>query len=173
MANGGMKDVVGRAIDDSKELTLKVKLLNPNATMPTRGSEEAAGFDLYATEDFCIGSQSSVQVPLGVAVEIPKGYVGLLFARSGIATKKHLRPSNCVGVIDSDYRGEVMINLYNDSFNAFGGALGIGTAQTIHQGERIAQLVILPYISPRLIEVESLSDTDRGEGGFGSTDEKK
>lgn len=157
-------DVLGRAIDDSNMLKLRVKLLSQDAKMPTRGTSESAGYDLYATEDVVIENQKSVLVHLGVAVEIPKGYVGLLFARSGLANKKHLRPSNCVGVIDSDYRGEVMISLYNDNYHT------IHNEQVIQKGDRIAQLVILPYIAPELVLSEELSDTDRGEGGFGSTD---
>ena len=159
-------DVLGRAIDDSNSLKLRVRLLSPDATVPTLGTAGSAGFDLYATEDVEIENQRSEMIHTGVSVEIPQGYVGLLFARSGIATKKHLRPSNCVGVIDSDYRGEVMVNLYNDSYHT------IHSTQTVTKGERVAQLVILPYIAPELVLSEELSDTDRGEGGFGSTDKK-
>ena len=161
------KDVLGRAIDASKEITLKVKLLDPDAVMPTRGTADSAGYDLYALEDAEIENQTSVMVHTGIAVEIPQGYVGLLFARSGLATKKHLRPSNCVGVIDSDYRGEVMVSLYNDCYHTLTGS------QSISKGDRIAQLVLLPYIAPRMVEVEELSSTDRGEHGFGSTGEAK
>lgn len=159
-------DVLGRAIDDSNTLKLRVRRLSPDAVVPTLGTAESAGFDLYATEGVEIENQRAVLIHTGIAVEIPKGYVGLLFARSGIATKKHLRPSNCVGVIDSDYRGEVMVSLYNDNYHS------IHSTQTVSKGERVAQLVILPYISPELVLSEELSDTDRGEGGFGSTDKK-
>lgn len=164
--NSKPQDVVGKLLDEQNRLKLRVRLLSPNATMPTRGTAESAGYDLYATEDVTIDNQRAEMIHTGVSVEIPKGYVGLLFARSGIATKKHLRPSNCVGVIDSDYRGEVMVSLYNDNYHS------IHSTQTVSKGERVAQLVILPYISPELVLSEELSDTDRGEGGFGSTDKK-
>lgn len=164
----GIKDVLNRAIDDDKALKLRYKLLSPDAKAPTRGTAESAGYDLYSTADVVIENQHSEQVHLGVAVEIPTGYVGLLFARSGLAAKKHLRPSNCVGVIDSDYRGEVMVNLYNDGYDSSAS----DKVQVIEKGERVAQLVLVPYIAPKMVECEELSDTSRGTNGFGSTGSK-
>lgn len=141
---------------------IKIKKLNNNATIPTRGSEYAAGYDLHACIDkgaIDIPAGSTVKVGTGIAVEIPDGYFGAVFARSGLATKRGLRPSNCVGVVDSDYRGEVIVALHNDS----------DQCETIHVGDRIAQLVIMPYLSVEFEEVDELSDTNRGAGGFGST----
>lgn len=176
----GTSDVLGRMVDDDNRLKLKIKKLSEDAILPIRGTPDSAGYDVYSIEDATIPTQQSVQVHLGIAIEIPKGYVGLLFARSGLASKKHLRPSNCVGVVDSDYRGEVMVNLYNDTVPSTFGTVVSGMfptldsgEQIIKKGDRVAQLVILPYIAPELILCDELSDTPRGEGGFGSTDEKK
>lgn len=145
-------------------MKVNFKKLDHNATTPTRGSQNAAGLDLYACithNGGCatIAGHITAKIGTGIAVEIPDGYFGAIFARSGLATKKGLRPSNCVGVIDSDYRGEVIVALHNDS----------ALMQEIHHGDRIAQLIILPYPSVELNEVEELSDTERGAGGFGST----
>lgn len=141
---------------------IKVKKLIPDAHMPELGTPGAAGADLYAcmdTDCATIAPGSILKIGTGLAVEIPPGYFGAIFARSGLSTKKGLRPGNCVGVIDSDYRGEIIVALRNDSrFD-----------QLITNGERIAQLVILPCVSPIFVEAEELSDTERGEGGFGST----
>lgn len=141
---------------------MNIKKLNNDSIVPTKGSEYAAGLDLYAyiprgTIDIPAGA--TVKIGTGVATEIPAGCFGAVFARSGLATKRGLRPSNCVGVVDSDYRGEVIVALHNDS----------DKCETIHHGDRIAQLVIMPYIDVKLHEVSKLSDTDRGAGGFGST----
>ena len=140
---------------------MRIKLLTDTATIPTRGSEYAAGYDLYADipSDLLIFENECILIDTGISVEIPEGYFGALFARSGLATKKGLRPANCVGVIDSDYRGEVKVALFNDS----------ATSRTIKPQERIAQLVILPYAKVELEVVDELTDTVRGEGGFGST----
>lgn len=140
---------------------IPVKRLRPNAILPTYGSADAAGADLYACleESITISPGESVFVPTGIAMEIPKGYAGLAYARSGLACKRGLAPANKVGVIDSDYRGEFMIVLHNH------GKL----PQTIEHGERIAQLVITPVYTPGFAEAEELSDTTRGGGGFGST----
>ena len=140
---------------------MKIKLLTNTATIPTRGSEYSAGYDLYADipSELLIFENENVLIGTGIAVEIPKGYFGALFARSGLATKQGLRPANCVGVIDSDYRGEVKVALFNDSTNS----------KTIKPHERIAQLVILPYANVELEVVDELTDTVRGDGGFGST----
>lgn len=141
---------------------LKIKKINENAVVPTRGSKDAAGFDLYCAESSIVEilPGSTVKIHTGIQMEIPDGYVGLLFARSGIAIKKGLRPANAVGVIDSDYRGEIIVALHNDS----------NTAQYVNPGDRVAQLVIVKYFAPSIKEViEDLSETERGEGGFGSS----
>lgn len=142
-------------------MNVKIKKLNENAIIPTRGSEYAAGYDLYActTENIVIEPHSTVKVGTGLAIEIPDGYFGAIFARSGIATKRGLRPSNCVGACDSDYRGEYIVALHNDT----------DVPQTIEPHERIAQLIVMPYLPVEFTEVEELTDTVRGSGGFGST----
>ena len=140
---------------------IKVKRIRDNAILPTYGSAEAAGADLYACldEDIIIEPGASAFVPTGISMEIPKGCAGLIYARSGLACKRGLAPANKVGVIDSDYRGEFIVVLYNHGREA----------QTVCQGERIAQLVITPVFTPGFEEVEVLSDTQRASGGFGST----
>lgn len=140
---------------------VRVKKLDPNAILPTYGSECAAGADLYACnkEEIVIKAGETVLISTGIALEIPNGFAGLIYARSGIATKRGLAPANKVGVIDSDYRGEIMVALHNHS----------NTEQTIAVGERIAQLVITPYITAAFEESAELDDTIRGTGGFGST----
>lgn len=144
-------------------MEIKIKKLYKDAITPTRGSEEAAGYDLYAYlggfEECKISPNTTMKIGTGIAAEIPNGYFGAVFARSGLATKKGLRPANCVGVVDSDYRGEIMVALHNDDKEP----------QTIQAYERIAQLVILPYLNVSFTEVNELSDTERGENGFGST----
>lgn len=144
--------------------TIKIKKLNEKAVIPTRGSSEAAGYDLYAciSEPFNIAPHSAVKIGTGLAMEIPEGHFGAIFARSGLATKKGLRPSNCVGICDADYRGEYMVALHNDT----------DKTMTVEPFERIAQLVVMPYLPVEFKEVDSLSDTDRGVGGFGSTGTK-
>lgn len=140
---------------------IRVKKLKENAIMPTYGSVEAAGADLYAclSESVTIQPGESVFVPTGLAMELPNGYAGLIYARSGLACKHGLAPANKVGVVDSDYRGEFMIVLHNHG----------KTAQTIEHGERIAQLVITPVFTPGFLETDELTDTERSGGGFGST----
>jgi dUTP pyrophosphatase len=138
---------------------LNIKLLNENAKIPTRGSEEAAGWDLYAAESVIIEPGQTTMVSTEIAIEVPFGNFGGIFARSGLATKQGLRPANCVGVIDSDYRGPVKVALYNDS----------NETRVVEIGERIAQLVIIPYTSVSINVVDELSNTERGDGGFGST----
>lgn len=141
--------------------TVKYMKLNKFAKEPTRGSAEAAGYDLYAaTDSKCeIQPHQTVKIGTGLSIELPSGTFGAIFARSGLATKQGLRPANCVGVVDSDYRGEVIVAIHNDT----------NDTQAIQAGDRIAQLVVLPYTSVDFDEVEKLSETDRGEGGFGST----
>ena len=143
---------------------VNIKKLNDRAIIPSYGSEYAAGADLYACVDgeVEIAPHTTVVVPTGIAIELPLGYAGLIYARSGLATKKGLAPANKVGVVDCDYRGEVKVALHNHS----------EVAQTISAGERIAQLVITPYLTAQFIECDCLSETVRGAGGFGSTGTK-
>ncbi len=144
------------------EQTIKVKRLLSGAKMPTRASDQAAGHDLYAcltTDKIEIYPHQTVKIGTGLAIQLPKNCFGGVFARSGLATKQGLRPANCVGVIDSDYRGECIVPLYDDS----------DMIQIITNGERIAQLVVLPYLPVDFEETNQLEETDRGQNGFGST----
>ena len=146
------------------KFSMNIKKLNENATIPTYGSEYAAGADLYACEggEVTIAPAETRLIHTGIAMEIPEGLVGLIYARSGLASKRGLAPANKVGVIDSDYRGEIMVALHNH-----------GTApQTIADGERIAQIVFAPYMTAEFAVADELSDTVRGIGGFGSTGTK-
>lgn len=140
---------------------IRVKKLRENAILPTYGSLEAAGADLYACldEDLVIEPGRSCFVPTGLAMEIPKSCAGLIYARSGLACKRGLAPANKVGVVDSDYRGEFMVVLHNHGEQT----------QIISHGERIAQLVITPVLTPAYTEVQELDETERAGGGFGST----
>ncbi len=145
-------------------MNIKYKVLNELAKEPTRGSEYAAGYDLYAATDreISLFPHTTQLIGVGLAFELPDGYFGAVYARSGLASKKGLRPANCVGVVDSDYRGEVMVALHNDSDHIM----------TIDAGERIAQLVLMPYVNMTFEQAEELNTTNRGEGGFGSTGNK-
>ena len=147
-----------------REENIEIKLLNDNAILPTYGSIDAAGADLYAAidNDETILPHETKLIKTGIAMAIPKGLVGLVFARSGLATKRGLAPANKVGVIDADYRGEIMIALHNHT----------EFEQTIEKNERIAQIAFVPYIKGNFNVVEQLEDTIRGEGGFGSTGTK-
>lgn len=140
---------------------VKIKKLTPTAKMPLHGSNVAAGWDLYADIDFTVGinPHETMKINTGLAMEIPNDCWGAIFARSGLATKMGLRPANCVGVIDSDYRGPIIVALHNDSDQPV----------TIDVGERIAQFVLMPKLDINFQEVKELSNTERGEGGFGST----
>ncbi len=140
---------------------VRVKILNKEAKIPVYQSSSAAGADLYAaeSEDITIKAGQTVLVKTGIAMEIPEGYVGLIFARSGLATKIGVAPANKVGVIDSDYRGEIMVALHNHS----------GKDAVISAGDRIAQIALVPYLTAQFEEAEELSSTERGAGGFGST----
>lgn len=140
---------------------VKVKKLTETAKLPTRGSVFSAGFDLYADNnvDITIHPHETRKIGTGLALEIPDGYYGAIFARSGLATKEGLRPANCVGICDSDYRGEYIVAIHNDS----------NEDRIIEPKERIAQLIIMQYPHITFEEVDELSDTSRGEGGFGST----
>lgn len=140
---------------------IKIKKINKEAKFPTHGSEYSAGYDLYA----CIPTEtivkpfSTLEVGTGLAMALPEGTFGAIYARSGLAIREHLRPANCVGIIDSDYRGEIKIVIHNDSEEI----------QKITPGERVAQLVLQKYIPMSFQEVDELDETTRGEGGFGST----
>lgn len=140
---------------------VRVKKLREGAKLPTFGSAEAAGADLYAclTEPVTIAPGMTAFIPTGLSMELPVGYAGLIYARSGLACKRGLAPANKVGVIDSDYRGEFIVALHNHGQEP----------QTVEHGERIAQLVVTPVLIPRYVEAEDLTDTARGTGGFGST----
>ena len=146
------------------KFNINIKKLDERAVIPTYGSEYAAGADLYACTDgdITINPGETILVHTGIAMELPLGTVGLIYARSGLASKKDLAPANKVGVVDADYRGEVMVALHNHS----------DIPQTVEHGERIAQLVVAPFLAVNYEEAEELSDTVRGEGGFGSTGTK-
>ena len=145
-------------------MRVEVKKLSETAVLPLRGSKQAAGYDLCADikEPLSIAPGETVKVETGLAFAIPEGYFGGIFARSGLSTKKGLRPANCTGVIDSDYRGPIIVALHNES----------GEARVVEPGERIAQLIVLPYLAVEFDEVAELDETERGEGGFGSTGRK-
>ena len=140
---------------------IRVKKLNPKAMLPTYGSTEAAGADLYACLEtpVTIAPGESAWIPTGIALEVPKGCAGLIYARSSMGVKRGLAPANKVGVIDSDYRGEIRVVLLNHG----------KATQTVENGERVAQFLITPVLTPAYAEVDMLSNTDRGVGGFGST----
>ena len=141
--------------------SVSVKVLDPRAKLPAYGSDAAAGADLYALTDgpVEIAPGGTALIRTGIAVAVPQGYVGLVYARSGLACKHGLAPANKVGVIDADYRGEVMVCLHNHG----------AEPQTIEDGDRIAQLVVTPYLTAQFQRVDELDDTRRGSGGFGST----
>ncbi len=145
-------------------MKMNIKKLNENAKIPTYGSEYSAGFDLYACmdNDIEIKPHETTLIKTGLAMEIPVGYAGLIYARSGLATKKGLAPANKVGVVDADYRGEIMVALHNHS----------NETRTVEKNERIAQMVITPYLKVEFNEVEELNETERGSGSFGSTGTK-
>lgn len=142
-------------------MQVKIRVLNERATLPTYGTAEAAGADLYALrgESVTIPPHETVMIHTGLAAEIPEGYAGLIFARSGLASKRGLAPANKVGVVDPDYRGEFMVALHNHS----------DISAVIEGGERIAQLVLVPFLRAEFIPSDTLSETERGAGGFGST----
>lgn len=142
-------------------MDIKVKKLNDKAILPYHGSDASAGYDLCACIDVPINIRphETVKISTGLSMELPHGYFGAIFARSGLATKQGLRPSNCVGVIDEDYRSDVIVALHND----------LNEEQIVMPEQRIAQLILLPYQNINFIEVDKLTDTKRGAGGFGST----
>ena len=143
---------------------IAVKKLDERAVLPTYGSEFAAGADLYAVldEELTIAPNQTKLIKTGLAMEIPEGYAGFIYARSGLASKRGLAPANKVGVVDADYRGEVMVALHNHS----------DCPQSVLPGERIAQLVVAPFLKAEFVQAEELVDTVRGAGGFGSTGRK-
>lgn len=142
-------------------MRINIKKLTDTAILPERGSEYAAGYDLFAD------LETSVELPphetkmigTGLAMEIPEGYFGGIFARSGLSAKEGLRPANCVGVVDADYRGQVCVAMHNDG----------ETVRTIDPGQKIAQMVVVPFLNVEFDQVDELSETIRGAGGFGST----
>ena len=140
-------------------MNIKLKKLDERAVIPTRGSKDAAGVDLYALDTLTVPAGETVLVHTGIAIAIPSGYAGLIYARSGMATKRSLAPANKVGVIDADYRGEIMVALHNHGQKE----------ERVDAGERVAQLVVTPFLSVEFTECESLDETVRGTGGFGST----
>ncbi|MBQ8879551.1 MAG: dUTP diphosphatase [Clostridia bacterium] len=144
-------------------MNVKIKKLTQNATLPTYGTEYSAGADLYNSgSSVTVEPHATSVIHTGIAMEIPNGYVGLIFARSGLATKRGLAPANKVGVIDSDYRGEIMVALHNHT----------DSPTTVEEGERVAQLAIVPFLKADFTVSDELSDTTRGSGGFGSTGTK-
>ena len=140
-------------------MEIKIKKLYEDSVIPTRGSEYAAGYDLYAHEGATIKPHKTAKIGTGVAIQPPKDTFGAVFARSGLAAKQGLRPANCVGVCDYDYTGEYIVALHNDS----------NEERVIEKGERIGQVVFIPYVNVTFVEVDELDATERGAGGFGST----
>lgn len=145
-------------------MEIKIKRLKEDAVIPTHGSKYSAGYDLSACVDrpITIPAHETVKIGTGLAIEVPEGYFGAIVARSGLSTKQGLRPANCLGVCDSDFRGEYIVALHND----------LNEAQLIMPGQRIAQLIVIPYLPVEFVEVDVLTETERGSGGFGSTGEK-
>ena len=143
-------------------MIIRTKRINPEAIMPTRGSRQAAGYDLYSPLEVFVPPHQTIKVGIGFAMEIPEGYFGGIFARSGLSARSGLRPANCVGVIDSDYRGEIIVAVHNDSEHE----------RRIEAGERIAQLIVMPYLAVEFEEADELSETARDTGGYGSTGNK-
>jgi dUTP pyrophosphatase len=150
-----------KKFDIKRNYKVQFKKLSPTAIVPTQGTIGSAGYDLYADipDEIMIADGCSKMIPTGIAVALPKGTFGGLYARSGLACKEGLRPANCTGVIDESYRGEIKVCLHNDSL----------TSKTILPKQRIAQLIVQPYYSISFVEVNELDDTERGTGGFGST----
>ena len=142
-------------------MEIKVKKLNDKATLPTRGSEYAAGYDLYAAieNNITVPAHLTEKIGTGLSFELPDETFAAIFARSGLATKQGLRPANCVGVCDSDYRGEYIVAIHNDT----------DEDKIIEPGERIAQMILMPYIPMTFVETDELSESGRGQDGFGST----
>lgn len=148
----------------SGSINVRFRKVSELAHIPTRGSEKAAGYDLYAAlpAPVRIAPHETVKIDTGLQFEIPDGYFAAIYARSGLAAKEGLRPANCTGVCDSDYRGNYIVAMHNDSEET----------RIVEPGERIAQMVVIPYLSVTFEESDTLTDTERGDGGFGSTDKK-
>ena len=148
----------------NQPVMIRFRRVSELASVPTRGSEKAAGYDLYAALEapVSIAPHETVKIDTGLQFEIPDGYFAAIFARSGIASKEGLRPANCTGVCDSDFRGNYIVALHNDS----------GITRVVEPGERIAQMIVMPYLGVSFEEADTLSDTERGGGGFGSTGRK-
>lgn len=144
-------------------MKINIKKLKVDAVIPTRGSKQAAGYDLYAytQNPITIEPHKTELIHTGIAIEVPEGYFGAIVARSGLAVKQGLRPANAIGICDSDYRGEYMVALHNDS----------DCVRVIKHGERIAQLIVMPYLEIEFNEIDKLENTERGTRGFGSTGE--
>lgn len=142
-------------------MELKIKKMRDNAILPTRGDTEAAGIDLYAclNGSITLAPGATAMIPSGISCEFPKGYFGAVAVRSSVGTKRHLVLSNQLGIIDNSYRGEIMISIRNAGEQN----------QVIESGERLAQMILLPYVIYNIVETDSLSETERGDGGFGST----
>ena len=142
-------------------MELKVKKMRDNAILPTRGSEKAAGVDLYAClpTRLPIYPNETVMIPTKIACDFPKGYFGMMVVRSSVGAKRHLVLANQVGILDEDYKGEIMVAIRNES----------DSVQTVEPGERLAQMILLPYVMYDIVETDTLSESERGEGGFGST----
>jgi dUTP pyrophosphatase len=147
--------------EKGQQMEIKIKRLTDTATIPTRESSSAAGYDLYAdiADPVTIKPHETAKISTGIALEIPEGYFGGIAARSGLSAKEGLRPANCYGIIDSDYRGPIIVALHNDS----------GMERTVVPQERIGQIIIQPYLNVSFCETDELSETVRGAGGFGST----
>ena len=148
----------------SGSINVRFRKVSELAHIPTRGSEKAAGYDLYAAlaEPVRIAPHGTVKIDTGLQFELPDGYFAAIYARSGLAAKEGLRPANCTGVCDSDYRGNYIVAMHNDSEET----------RIVEPGERIAQMVVIPYLSVTFEESDTLTDTERGDGGFGSTGKK-
>lgn len=157
-------NIMKNLIPEDIATSVKIKKLNEKAILPTQGSEWSAGWDLYACidEPICIHPSCTVEIGIGFSIELPRYTFGAIVPRSGLSTKKGLRPANTPGTCDSDYRGEYIVALHNDS----------ESPQWVEPGERIAQLIVLPYVPIKFQEAEELSETERGAGGFGSTGTK-
>ena len=147
---------------EKKHMIINIKKLRSDAVIPKRGSNGAAGYDLYSCNGDVIQPHETKKFETGLSIEIPNGYFGGIFARSGLSIKEGLRPGNCTGIVDSDYRGNIVVALHNDS----------NIPKRIEKGDRIAQLVIIPYLEATFNEVDELNGTERGSGGFGSTGRK-
>lgn len=145
----------------NENMKVKVRKSSPTAVLPTRGSQSAAGYDLYADLETAleIAPHETVKIDTGLQFELPEGYFAGIFARSGLAVKEGLRPANCTGICDSDYRGNYIVAMHNDS----------ESVRVVQPRERIAQMIVMPYLSLEFEEAEELSGTERGAGGFGST----